>query len=254
MKPRTLHAPDWLTARPIAHRGLHSEENGVVENTIAAAEAAIAKNYAIECDVQRTKDGDAVVFHDVTLDRLMRAKGRVDDYTAHELRSFSYKDCDQRIVSLAEFLMHVGGRTPVIVDIKSHYDGDMRLADRVMAAAAAYPGPVCFKSFDPDILIHLRRAGASFPVGLVARGGYEDEEEWAALPLEMRVRFVDFRDFPLVRPDFLSWNHGDLPHAVPTLCREGIGMPVVTWAVGSDEAGRRARLWADQIIFEGFEP
>jgi len=248
-----IYAPDWLTARPIAHRGLHSKENGLIENTLAAAAAAIAKNYAIECDIQLTRDGEAVVFHDPTVDRLMQARGRVDAFSAAELGRLDYKACDQRIVPLAHLLLHASGRAPIIIDIKSHYDGDMRLADRALAAVANYPGPVCLKSFDPEVLIHLRRAGASCPVGLVARGGYEDEE-WAILPLERRARFADLRDFPLVRPDFLSWHHGDLPHAVPTLCRQGIGMPVMTWAVGSDEAARRARLWADQIVFEGFEP
>ncbi len=248
-----MHAPDWLTARPIAHRGLHVKEKGLIENTLAAAEAAIAKNYAIECDVRRTKDGEAVVFHDAALGRLTKAEGRVDQFSARELSLLSYRDCDETIATLVTFLERVAGRVPVVIDVKSHYDGDMRLADSVMAAAAKYPGPVCFKSFDPEILIYLRRAGASCPVGIVARGGYDDEE-WTALPLERRARFIDFRDFPLVRPDFLSWNHGDLPHAVPTLCREGMGMPVMTWAVGSGEAWLQARPWADQVIFEGFEP
>lgn len=250
----TINAPDWLTARPIAHRGLHSKQSGLVENTPAAAAAAIAKNYAIECDIQRTKDGEAVVFHDFTLDRLMRAEGRVDAFSAHELGQLAYKDCDQRIVALPDFLIRIGGRTPVIVEIKSRYDGDMRLADRALAAIAAYPGPACLKSFDPAVLVHLRSAGAACPLGLVAQARYESGEEWAGLPQDRRASFADLRDFPRARPDFLSWNQSDLPHAVPTLCREGIGIPVMTWTVRSREALVRGRLWADQIIFEGFEP
>ncbi len=87
----TINAPDWLTARPIAHRGLHSTQSGLVENSPAAAAAAIARNYAIECDIQRTKDGAAVVFHDFTLDRLMRAGGRVDAFSAEEPGPAAYK-------------------------------------------------------------------------------------------------------------------------------------------------------------------
>ncbi|HMF06858.1 MAG TPA: glycerophosphodiester phosphodiesterase family protein [Methylocella sp.] len=253
MKLRAINAPSWLTARPIAHRGLHSKQTGLVENTAAAAKAAIAKSYAIECDVRRTKDGDAVVFHDATLDRLTRESGRVDAFSAHELGRFDYKDCDQKIISLADFLIRVSGRTPVIVEIKSDFDGDLRLADRAMAAVANYPGPICLKSFDPLILISLRRGGARCPVGLVARADHHDEE-WMGLPRNTLARMADLSDFPLVQPDFLSWNHANLPHAIPMLCRAGIGMPVMTWAVRSKEAGRQARIWADQIIFEGFEP
>jgi glycerophosphoryl diester phosphodiesterase len=250
----TINAPDWLIARPIAHRGLYSKQSGLVENTPAAAAAAIAKNYAIECDIQRTKDGEAVVFHDFTLDRLLRAEGVVDAFRTNELGQLSYKDCDQRIVSLRDFLVRIGGRTPVIVEIKSRYDGDMCLADRGMAAAAAYAGPVCLKSFDPAVLVHLRGAGAACPLGLVALARYDTGEEWAGLPQDRRASFADLTDFPLARPDFLSWNLADLPHAVPMLCRTGIGMPVMTWTARSREAQARGKLWADQIIFEGFEP
>jgi glycerophosphoryl diester phosphodiesterase len=250
----TINAPDWLTARPIAHRGLHSKRSGLVENTPAAAAAALGKDYAIECDVQRTKDGEAVVFHDFTLDRLMRAEGRVDAFSAHELGQLTYQNCDQRIVSLAEFLASIGGRTPVVVEIKSRYDGDMRLADRAIAAVAAYAGPVCLKSFDPAVLVHMRGAGARCPLGLVAQARYDSGEEWEGLPQDRRASFADLTDFPLARPDFLSWNHGDLPHAVPMLCRTAIGMPVMTWTVRSREALVLGKLWADQIIFEDFEP
>jgi glycerophosphoryl diester phosphodiesterase len=141
----------------------------------------------------------------------------------------------------------------VIVEIKSCYDGDMRLADRGMAAMTAYAGPVCLKSFDPAVLVHLRGAGAQCPLGLVAQAHYDASEEWAGLPQDRRASFQDLRDFPLARPDFLSWYLADLPHAVPMLCRNGIGMPVMTWTVRSREDLARGKLWADQIIFENFE-
>jgi glycerophosphoryl diester phosphodiesterase len=250
---RKINAPDWLTARPIAHRGLHSKRSGLIENTPAAAAAAIAHAYAIECDIQYTKDGEAVVFHDDTLKRLMRAEGHLADFSARELGQLSYKDCDQRICSLSDFLAGIGGRVSVIVEIKSRYDGDMRLAGRALATVATYPGPVCLKSFDPAVLVHLRALSALCPLGLVAQARYDDEE-WAGLPREQRASFTDLRDFPLARPDFLSWNLGDLPHAVPMLCRAGIGMPVMTWTVRSQTDAVRGRAWADQIIFEGIEP
>lgn len=253
MTPYTVNAPGWLTSRPVAHRGLHSKRSGLVENTPAAAAAAIAKNYAIECDIQCSKDGEAVVFHDFTLDRLMRAHGRVDGYTASELERLAYKGCDQRIVSLAEFLAIIDSRVPLIIEIKSRHDGDMRLADRALTSVSAYQGPVCLKSFDPAVLVHLRASGVRCPLGLVAQARYDDEE-WLELPSERRRSLADLSDFPLTRPDFLSWNLGDLPHAVPMLCRVAAGMPVMTWTVRSQRDLAHGRMWADQIIFEGLEP
>lgn len=253
MTRSTINAPDWLTARPIAHRGLHSEKSGVIENTPAAAAAAIAGNYAIECDVQCSQDGEAMVFHDFSLGRLMKAEGRVDAFSARELGRIPYKDCDETIVTLSAFLDKISGRAAVIIEIKSRCDGDMRLADRVLAIVATYPGPVCLKSFDPAVLIHLRTASTNCPLGLVARARYDDEE-WTGLPEQQRARFADLRDFPLARPDFLSWNLGDLPHAIPVLCRGAISMPVMTWTVRSHQDAEYGRAWADQIVFEGFNP
>ncbi|MBV9286237.1 MAG: glycerophosphodiester phosphodiesterase, partial [Hyphomicrobiales bacterium] len=80
------NAPDWLIARPIAHRGLHDVDQGVIENTLAAAEAAIAHGFAIECDVQLSRDRELFVFHDFTLDRLTDTKGALIEMSAPAIR------------------------------------------------------------------------------------------------------------------------------------------------------------------------
>lgn len=248
-----VHAPAWLTARPIAHRGLHSKARGLVENTLGSARAAIAKSYAIECDIQRTLDDEAVVFHDFTLERLTRAEGRLDSLDAQALAEVAYKEGGEKIVTLRAFLGEVAGRVPVVVEIKSRFDGDLRLAERGVAVVAGYAGPVALKSFDPQIMAHLRAAGVSCPLGLVAEATY-DGPYWADLSDEQRAALGDWRDYPAVRPDFLSWSSADLPHAVPMLCREGIGMPVMTWTVRSAAERTWVASWVDQVVFEGFEP
>ena len=86
---RPVNAPPWLTERPIAHRGLHDSASGVIENTLRAAEAAIAGGFAIECDVQLSADGEVFVFHDETLDRLTDAPGPLSALSAAEIRERS---------------------------------------------------------------------------------------------------------------------------------------------------------------------
>jgi len=250
---RVLNAPDWLIAQPIAHRGLHSRASGIIENTLAAAKAAIAQRYSIECDIQITRDGEAVVFHDFMLDRLTKAKGRLDTFNADELSQLSYQEGDQNILTLAAFLTAIDARTGVIIEIKSRYDGDLRLADRALQIVNAYPGPVSLKSFDPEVLVHLRGNKAACPLGLVAQAKYQDEE-FANLSRAQRQSFSALSHFPHAQPDFLSWNLDDLPHAIPMLCRAGIGMPVMVWTVRSKAEADFARCHADQIIFEGFTP
>ena len=121
-----MNAPPWLVARPIAHRGLHDSRAGIFENTLAAAEAAIAGGFAIECDVQDTADGEAVVFHDHTLERLTGGHGSVRERDAAELTALAVAATQDRIPTLEAFLARVAGRVPVIVEIKSRFAGDER--------------------------------------------------------------------------------------------------------------------------------
>jgi glycerophosphoryl diester phosphodiesterase len=243
-------APGWLTARPIAHRGLHNAAAGRLENTLGAAEAAIAAGFAIECDVQLTADREAVVFHDSTLDRLMLTSGAVGKRTVAELQALRFKGSDERISTLPEFLAGVAGRVPVICEIKSHFDGDMRLTDRTRAIAASYSGPLALKSFDPKVIAHLRGLAPACPLGIIAEASYEGDY-WRDLSAEQKQSCTAFLHFSETRPDFLSWNVDDLPHPTPALLRALASTPVMVWTVRTSEQKRRAKLWADQIVFDG---
>jgi glycerophosphoryl diester phosphodiesterase len=254
---RTPLRPDWLTARPIAHRGFHRKHEGVIENTPTAARDAIARGYAIECDVQLTKDGEAVVFHDHTLDRLTEATGPVIERTAAELGGIALRGASDRIVPLANFLALIGGRTPLICEIKSRFDADMRLTDRTAAVVSAYAGPVALKSFDPDIVGHLRRDGARLgvadrPLGIIAEEKYE-HAEYARLTPERRRDMAELLHWRDTDPDFLSYNVKDMPNAASLFPRL-LGAPVMTWTVRTPAQVETARRYADQMVFEGFTP
>jgi glycerophosphoryl diester phosphodiesterase len=246
-------APDWLVLRPIAHRGLHDRTAARIENAPSAALAAIRHGFAIECDVQLTADGDAVVFHDFTLDRLTGTSGAVADRRASELTETTLRDSSDRIPTLAALLDLIGGRVPLICEIKSRFDGDMRLADRVAEIARAHGGPLALKSFDPAVVTHLRRHALPCPLGIVGEAEYT-APEWNALSPERKRDMAEMLHFGETRPDFLSYRVADLPHAVPFLCRTAIGLPVMTWTVRTEEQRHRAAIWADQMVFEGFVP
>src|SRR5689334_25440586 len=124
--PRTRDI-GWLTSRPIAHRGLHDLMSGIVENTASAFAGAIKRGYAIECDLQLTADGEAVVFHDDSLDRLTLATGPVRTRPLAELQSLHLRDTADRIPTLRELLGEVADRTPLLVELKSDWTGDRRL-------------------------------------------------------------------------------------------------------------------------------
>lgn len=250
---RSSAAPDWLTARPIAHRGLHDRRASRFENTVSAALAAIDQHYAIECDVQRSADGEAVVFHDATLDRLTTARGPVESLSAVALAALSVGGSPDGIISLTTFLSAIAGRVPLICEIKSAFDGDFGLADRVAAIALAYEGPLALKSFDPMVIRYLRQSGTSVPLGIVAEARYDDPE-WAALNAMDRRCLGALVHLPQTEPDFLSYAVDDLPHAATTLFRHALGRPTMSWTVRTPEQRERALRWTDQMIFEGFDP
>ena len=245
--------PDWLTARPIAHRGLHDAAEGVIENTAAAARAAVAEKFAIECDVQLSRDGEAMVFHDFALERLTLGAGRVDAQDAAALTAIAFRSGRDGILRLADFLAVIGGRVPLVCEIKSRFDGDMRLADRTLAIVSQQSSPVALKSFDPAVIAHLRGRGAALPLGIVAEAHYT-HHEWDPLPASLKQSMANLLHYEQTRPDFLSWHIGDLPHAAPHLCRKGLGLPVMTWTVRTPEQRLLAAAWADQMVFEGFVP
>lgn len=251
-------APGWLTARPIAHRGLHDARHGVVENSIGAARAAIAAGYAIECDVQPTRDGDLVVFHDDALARLTGLAGNVADFGADTLRAVALTGAGENIPTLAAFLGEIAGRTPLVVELKSRFDGALTGAKRAAALLAEYSGPVVVESFDPEPIAFLRANAeglgiAHVPLGMVGEALYPPQD-WPMLSPAQCAEMTHFLHYPRTRPDFLSWNVGDLPQAIPFLARAALGIPVTVWTVRTPAQAQAAAPWADQIVFESFRP
>jgi glycerophosphoryl diester phosphodiesterase len=252
-----LNAPYWLIANPIAHRGLHDAQNGIIENTLGAAERAASRKMAIECDVQASADGEAMVFHDAVLDRLTDSSGRLAERTARELQNLRFRGGAGSIPTFVELLRQVDGRTPLICEIKSSFDGDMRLAMRVAEIAANYSGPLALKSFDPAIIAHFRGSerppgpwGAPCPLGIVAEADCDDHY-WDGLSTPQKTDLANFLHYRETRPDFLSYCVDDLPNAIPYLLRTLSQMPVMAWTVRTREQRAIAAQWADQVVFEG---
>jgi glycerophosphoryl diester phosphodiesterase len=241
----------WLTARPIAHRGLHDEARGIIENSPSAFAAAIRHGYAIECDLQLSDDGEAVVFHDDRLDRLTGETGAVAAWPARELLKLRLKGGKDRITKLADLLAQVRGRTPLLVEMKSHWDGDTRLARRAVEVAAGYGGPLCLMSFDPDLVAAVRDLAPGLPRGIVA--DRVADRSWSHLPLARRLALRHLSHLPRTRPHFLSFDVDGLPSPASRLFREA-GLPIVCWTVRDEETRQRALRWSDQVTFEGFLP
>jgi glycerophosphoryl diester phosphodiesterase len=244
---------DWLTARPIAHRGLHDISRGLIENTAGAARAAIADNYGIEVDVQISRDGEAMVHHDDVLGRLTDGEGRLDQFSAAELKRVAFRSSDERMMTLGELCDLVAGRVTMLVELKSRFDGDGRLPDRVAAVLNGYSGPVAPMSFDPQQLTWLRQKSPRLPRGIVA-AKYRPHPYWDLMPAWMRYGMGYLVTGLTARPQFVAYGVADLPALAPLAARHIFGLPLLTWAVRTEAERQVAARFADQMIFEGFLP
>jgi glycerophosphoryl diester phosphodiesterase len=248
-----VHAPAWLTARPVAHRGLHDAAHGIIENMPAAAEAAVAGNFSIECDIQLTADGEAMVHHDDALGRLTEGSGALLEKTAAELRAVRFKDTPERMMSLGDLCALVNGRVPLVIEVKSHFDGDRRLVRRMAQVLATYSGPAVGMSFDPDQVLGLRETMPELPRGIIAQRNYDDDY-WKKLTPDQRQSMLYLRHAFRTRPQFVAYWVNQLPAPAPWIARNLFGLPLLTWTVRTPEQRERAARYADQMIFEGFVP
>lgn len=246
-------APAWLTAQPVAHRGLHNRNQGIIENTPSAFKAAIAQGFAIETDLQLTADGEAVAFHDDRMGRLTDNDSDIRTLTASELKQVQFKETPDRMFTFSELCACADGRVPLVVEIKSRFDGDRRLVRRIAEVLASYNGPVALMSFDPDQVMAVRELIPHIPRGIVAERYYH-EDEWQALPREKVRSMMHLRHAFRTRPHFVAYRIDDLPAPAPWIARNLFGCALLTWTVRTPEQRARAGKEADQMIFEGFVP
>jgi glycerophosphoryl diester phosphodiesterase len=244
---------DWLTARPIAHRGLHDAAQGVIENTPSAASAAIAAGYGIEVDVQLSADGEAMVHHDDVLGRLTDGEGRLDSLSATDLKRVPFHGSADRMITLGDLCDLVGGRATILIEIKSRFDGDARLPGRVAEVLAGYRGPAAPMSFDPGQVTLLRHKAPHLVCGIIA-AKYHPHPYWDLMPAWMRHGMGCLLTAAIARPQFVAYAVADLAAFAPLFARHVLRMPLLTWTIRTEAERRCAARWADQMIFEGFRP
>ena len=167
---------DWLTAKPVAHRGLHDAASGVIENTASAFKAAIEAGFGIETDLQLSGDGEAMVHHDFALGRLTLGTRQLAAMTAAGLKEVPFRDTADRMMTLADMCDLVAGRTPMVLELKSRFEGDRRLVARTAQVLQSYSGPVAVMSFDPDFVRGFREIAPGLPRGIVAERHYVHPE------------------------------------------------------------------------------
>ena len=245
--------PDVFLTAPIAHRAYHKRSEGRPENSLPAMRAAIAAGYSIECDLQLTKDGQAVVFHDEWLERLTNATGFVRDHTLAEMQANGIRDCAEPPPSFVQALELVAGRVPLLIELKdptdTMSDTDGRLEAATAAALAAYRGPVALMSFNPHVVAHLARLAPAIPRGLTTAA--YDHAGWAPLSTARCDELREIADFDRTQSSFISHEAADLGR--PRVAElKAQGAAILTWTITSPAAEAKARAVAQNITFENY--
>ena len=210
----------WMRETVFAHRGLHGK--GLVENSMSAFAAAIERGLGIECDLRKSRDGRAVVFHDPTLERVTGQQGEVRSMSVGQLTAVRFKDSEDSIPTLRDLLDLVAGRVPLMLEIKSD---DRRpispLCRAVRAELEGYRGPVAVMSFDPRVPAWFASKHSPVPRGLVVT-----EQDRRTLLDGLKRRFA----IATSRAQFLAWDVRDLPSALAERERRR-GKVLASWTV-----------------------
>lgn len=243
--------------RPYAHRGLHHPGKGLIENTAPAFDAAIAIGAGIECDLRPTSGGWPIVFHDATLDRLIDGQGPVAGLKPEDLARLRFKSTggpvqDTQILSFPGLLELVGGRVPLLVEVKSEWaPPDMDFLGLIAGFAKAYRGPLALMSFDPAVMAAFVSLAPKIPRGIVS-GIYPATGAWdEMLSLERKDRLTHLLESGPAKPDFYAYNVKHLPTPVTRYVRGVEDIPVFAWTVRSFDDWAAAKDHADAAIFEG---
>lgn len=252
--PRRVPLPSAFLTLPIAHRALHDRAAGRIENSPAAIRAAIATGYAIEIDLQLSRDGIPMVFHDETLERLTQETGNLADRTAAELGQIQLKDSAETIPTLAEVLKIVAGQVPLLIELKDQTlvmgETDGRLEEATVQTLRDYKGDVALMSFNPSCIHHLLRLAPHLPRGLTTAA--YDEASWAPMPAEICAHFRAIPDYDPTFSSFISHEAADL--ASPRVAElKSLGAEILCWTIRSAQAEAKARSYARNITFEGYK-
>ncbi len=241
--------------RLTAHRGLHDQAKGVLENTWPAFKAAIAGRFGIECDLQSSKDNVPLVFHDFTLDRLIDGRGRLADQAYDQIKTLTYKNQSETILPFEILLERVAGQTPILVELKSDWSApNITWLETICKLSERYNGPLALMSFDPDVMRAVKKIAPSITRGLVS-GVYRHpkRDPWYSdvITEERAAALTNLEPIDTVQPDFIAYHVHDLDCQAISNARQNLGLPILTWTVRSEEEWKLCKTFADAAIFEG---
>ena len=227
----------------IAHRGLHG--NGIIENTLEAFENAIKNNYAIELDVQLTKDNKIVVFHDNNVKRITGHDLYVKDITLEKLKKLKIKESISVIPTLDEVLNLINGKVPLLIEIKN--EGKVGSLERkLLEELNKYKGQFMLESFNPFVVRYFKKNSKCLCGLLISK-------KYTSLKGKILSLFNNFLiSTNMLKYDFIAYNFKDLDKNTGNKIKSK-KIPLLLWTIDNIEDAKKALKIGDGIIFENIE-
>lgn len=237
----------WLKENLIAHRGLHTLDQTVPENSLESFKLAIEQGYSIEFDINLLKDGEVVVFHDYNLSRLFGIDQTLDEITYQELKHFKLKN-SEFIPTLKDTLDFIDGKVPVLIELKPH--GNVKqLCVNFMKIMENYNGKYAVFSFHPKVVYYLKKHHKDVIRGQISEF-FKSDQNMPRL-FKFLMKRMAFNLF--TRPDFISYGIYDMPNKyLDKLKKKGI--TIISYAARSQKDFDFVKSHYDNVVFEYFKP
>ncbi len=249
--PRMWKKPDRTPLLNVlyAHRGLFDNKTDAPENSLPAFQKAVEAGYGIELDVQLSKDGIPVVFHDASLKRMCGVEGNVWDYPLSELKQLKLADSNAEVPTLAEVLDVVDGKVPLIIEYKLDVP-QTKVCRLVNDLLRSYTGAYCIESFHPLALIWYRRHRPDVVRGQLCME-FWNEDKYRGNPFFFVLSYLVTN--AAARPDFIAYKHSDTSNLSFRLTKR-MGALSVAWTIKSQTQLEEAKKHFDLFIFDSFIP
>ena len=250
--PKIINNPD-LSAfmnRHYTHRGFHKEKNIAPENSLAAFKLSVQHNLGIEFDVQLSKDGVPIIFHDFNLNRVCGIDKNVNELTFKELRELNLFDSKEKIPHLRELLDLVNGQVPLIVEIKSN-SSDMSICSIVASYLDNYKGIYCIESFNPIPVLWYKNNRPGVIRGQLStnylKSNIKQNKIFAFCLQHLLFNFI-------TKPNFIAYGYQYYNNLSLVLCRKFYGITTVAYTIPSKLELEKHLNNFDLFIFEDFLP
>ena len=238
---------NWIKTKPIAHRGLHSNENGIPENSLLAFNEAIKKKYPIELDIHLIADNNFAVLHDDNLERMCGKNIKVKGLTSLQLKEYNLLSTQEKIPFLQEVFNLVNGQVPLLIEIKScgRNKKGLRCLYNLLSS---YNGAFAIQSFNPFIVSWFAVNAPS-----ILRGQLASNFEKIKISYISKILLKYFLLNFISKPHFISYDFDDMPNKRVEKLRKS-GKNILCWTITSEKEYKKIQPFCENIIFEKFLP